>query len=112
MSLILCKVYAALHPATPSCREAVAEAAAGTMEPHEPWLFLEKDVLRIAFEGLYFPLDEVLLALEKALPREAEGKLDYLDLEDWTLVRCAFAAGRFTRSRPRDLNQVLDHSGF
>jgi hypothetical protein len=112
VSIILCKAYAGLNPAGEDCRKAVAEAAEGALGCDEPWLFLEKDLLRIAFEGLYFPLEEVLQALEQSLPPQAEGKLDYLDLEAWTLTRHSFAAGRFTRTQPRDLNQLLDYSGF
>jgi hypothetical protein len=111
MRNMACKVYAALSPADGRCRDAVRVAAADAMGCDEPWLFLEGDLLRISFEGQYFPVDEVLRAFVTALPEMAQGRLDYLDLDAWTLTRHEFSAGRFT-SASRSLNQVLEYSGF
>ena len=78
---------------------------------HEsPWVFLEGNMLRISWEGLYFPLEEVLCALSATLAQNAEGKLDYLDLEAWTLTRCIPGADGF-HTTTRSLNHVLDYSG-
>ena len=108
MERILVKVYAGLHPADAACAEAVRRAgAAAHQDSDETWLFLEGDLLRISFEGLYFPEEDVLAALEACLPAQAQGKLDVLDIEGWELRRYARDGGSFRLSR-RGLNQVLD----
>jgi hypothetical protein len=113
---VIAKTYAAFFPAHEVCRLAVQEAGTAALGA-DPWLFLEGGILRIAWEGIYFPLDEVLQALNSCLPPDAEGKLDYLDLEAWTLTRHVLLqdteAG--TRDRfaitTRGLNHVLAYSG-
>ncbi len=107
----IAKIYAAFSPAPASCRDAVETAGRGAMGHDAPWLFLEGDLLRISWEGIWFPVDEVLAALSARLPRDAGGRLDHLDLEAWTLTRCRFEDGVFTRAT-RDLNSVMDYSGF
>lgn len=113
MRHVLVKVYAAFSDADEACRDAVAGAGGGALGTGEPWLFLEDGLLRISWEGMYFPLDEVVAALEHSLGAAAEGKLDYLDLDAWTLTRYVAdgsGAGRFV-STTRSLNQVLEYSG-
>lgn len=113
MRQVLVKVYAAFCPAGPKSALALRVACAGAVgegQEDGDWLALDGDMLRLGFEGLYFPLEEALEALLATLPPQAEGKLDYLDLEAWTLSRCLFERGAFKRST-RDLNQVLDYSG-
>ena len=109
--MILVKVYGAFYPAGEACAGAVREAGRGAMGHDEPWLFDEDGMIRISFEGLYFPLDEVLAALKSALPANAEGKLDYLDLEAWTLTRHVASPGRDFAVSTRSLNHVLDYAG-
>ena len=111
MERILVKVYAGLHPADAACAEAVRQAGAAAFHDcGEAWLFQEGDVLRISFEGLYFPEDEVLAALEACLPAHAQGKMDVLDMEGWELRRYAREGGSFRLSR-RGLNHVLEYAG-
>jgi hypothetical protein len=111
MERILVKVYAGLHPADAACVEAVRQAGDGALhDSGEAWLFHEDDVLRISFEGLYFPEDEVIAAFEAWLPAHAQGKMDVLDMEGWELRRYAREGGTFRLSR-RGLNQVLEYSG-
>lgn len=115
MRNILCKVYAGLSSADEPLRAAVENAARSAVGRDEDWLFLDGDnLLRISFEGIYFPLEEVLEALDGNLTPEAEGKLDYLDLEAWTLERHIFQAAPGTPRRTsatRSLNHVLAYSG-
>ena len=106
---ILVKVYAGLHPADAACADVVRRAGAAALGNSEAWLVHERDLLRISFEGLYFPEDEVIAALDAYLPAQAQGKLDVLDLEDWELRRYAREDGSFRMVR-RDLNQVLEYS--
>ena len=111
MERILVKVYAALHPADAACADAVRQAGlAAVHDSGEVWLFHENDLLRISFEGLYFPEDEVLAALASRLPAQGRGKVDVLDLEAWELRRYTRENGVF-RLSARELNQVLDYSG-
>jgi len=111
MERILVKVYAGLYPADAACVEAVRQAGnAACHDSGEAWLFYEGDVLRISFEGVYFPEDEVLWAFEACLPAHAQGKMDVLDVEAWELRRYAREDGCFRFSR-RGLNHVLEHAG-
>lgn len=71
---------------------------------------LEGDLLRISFEGLYFPVEETLAAVAARLRPDQTGKLDVLDLENWRLERHVFADGRIS-SGAAPLNNVLDFSG-
>lgn len=113
---IIAKTYAAFSPAGEQCRLAVQEAGTAAVGASPPWLFLEGDLLRISWEGMFFPLDDVLEALTRCLPPGAEGRLDHLDLEAWTLTRCLFHRdadakhGEFAVTT-RSLNHVLDYSG-
>ena len=111
MERILVKVYAGLHPADTACADSVRRAgAAAVQDSGEVWLFHERDLLRISFEGMYFPEEEVLAALEACLPAQAQGRMDVLDLENWELRRYAREDGKFRLVR-RNLNHVLDYSG-
>jgi len=111
MKHILIKVYAGLHPADAACAEAVRRAGHTVLhDSGEAWLFHEGDLLRISFEGVYFPEDDVLAALETCLPAHAQGKMDVLDMEEWELRRYAREDGGFRLSR-RGLNHVLEYSG-
>jgi len=114
----IARVYAGFSPAHEACRLAVENAGITALGTDIPWLFLKGDILQITWEGVYFPLDEVLQALSACLPPEAEGKIDFLDLEGWSLTRHVLLQGtkpgqpdRFSIAI-RCLNHVMDHSGF
>lgn len=107
----LVKVYAGFFPPGDTCRPAVEIAGRSAVGCDEAWLFEENGLLRIAWEGVWFPLDDVLDAFAAHLPLSATGKLDCLDLEAWTLTRCQFMDGAFER-QVRGLNHVLEYSGF
>lgn len=110
MSKVLLKIYAGFSPADQASFDAVSHAGKDALGHEEPWLFLETDLLRLSFEGIYFPLETVLEALAGHLPPTALGKLDSIDLEAWTLTRYEFSEGKFTATA-RGLNNVLDYSG-
>ena len=108
---VLLKVYGNLFPAQEADREALALACADRVPAGDgEAVMLEGDLVRISFEGLYFPVDEVLEAFATRLKPAQQGKLDVLDLEAWRLTRHLFAEGRIT-SRTAPLNNVLDFSG-
>ena len=48
---------------------------------------LEDNILQISYEGDYFPYEEVAKILAKYVSQTSKGKLDYIDLEAWTLQR-------------------------
>ena len=68
-------------------------------------------MLRISFEGLYFPEEDVVATLEQHLKPSQVGKLDILDLDAWRMRRYVIGQGTIT-SRANSLNNVLDYSGF
>lgn len=111
---VLLKVYGSLYPASESDRKALALACSSRMPQgsagEEDAVVLEGDLLRISFEGLFFPADELLAAIAGRLGPEQKGKLDVLDLEAWRLERHVFANGRISQSSA-PLNNVLDFSG-
>ena len=117
----LIKAYGAFHPVGKDCLLAVRHAGSAAIassdmpeiSPGEncPWLRLEDGLLRISFEGLCFPAEDVLAALAATLPGHAEGKLDILDMEAWTLTRHQWTHEGFQTSG-RGLNEVLDYSGY
>ena len=107
----LVKVYASFSPVGENCRDSVATVGRQAVGCDEPWLFMENGLLRIAWEGIWFPLDDVLAILAIHLSPDAEGKLDFLDMEAWTLTRCLFVNGAFD-CQTRGLNHVLAYSGF
>ena len=110
MKGILVKVYAGLHPTDAACVDAVRRAGAEALhDSGEDWLVHDRDLLRISFEGLYFPEDEVIAALDACLPMQAQGKLDVIDMEGWELRRYMREDGAFRLLR-RDLDQILEYS--
>ena len=117
MKHVIAKAYASFFPAHETCRLAVEEIGTAALGTDMPWLFLEGGMLRIEWEGIYFPLDAMLQTLSASLPPDAEGKLDYLDLEAWTLTRHMLSPGIKEGRRDRfriithSLNHILDYSG-
>ena len=100
---ILVKVYGNIYPADSAMFQSLQAICGEAVE-------MEGDLLRLSFEGIWFPLEDVLAALRPCLKSDCQGKLDYLDLEAWTLVRHTFAGTEIQLSRA-PLNNVLDYSG-
>ena len=105
MRPVLMKAYAGLHPVDERALAAV-EAVLGDWHIRDA-AELRGDLLRIAFEGDYFPGEEVAAALKAFLTPESRGKLDVMDLEAWTLQRFFFDHGHLF-SRTASLNQALE----
>ena len=118
---VLLKVYAAFSPVPQDMIEKVRQAASqavaleGDTDPH---VFCEDTMLRISFEGIYFPWEDVVPLLEKAVQAGARGKMDVLDMENWTLTRFESRerdrshTAPYLRKGTVSLNQVLDYSGM
>ncbi|MCQ2443968.1 MAG: hypothetical protein MJ061_00495 [Mailhella sp.] len=103
---MIVKAYGSLDPAG----EEALEAVRGVLES---WFIdagaveLEGDLLRISFEGDVFPDDEVVDALRPFLSDASRGKLDILDLEEWTLHRYFFTYGT-VRDNKVTLDKALE----
>ncbi len=109
---VLIKVYAAFTPCSEDLRAELESACASAMgEGEEPVVGMLGDMVRISFEGLYFPVDDVAAVVERLGAAGAAGKMDVLDLENWRLTRWSAADGR-VECRSNTLNSVLDYSGF
>lgn len=116
---VLIKVYAALTPASEELFAQCSTIAAGAlaMEGDDgPFVFLEDSLLRISFEGIYFPWEDMIPVLEKAVACGARGKMDVLDMENWTMTRLEAKqdrSGTFVLHQGTvSLNHVLDYSGL
>ncbi|MBO4300495.1 MAG: hypothetical protein J5861_02720 [Desulfovibrio sp.] len=108
----LLKIYGHLYPADAALFAALEEACATALPDGDDVPLLERDgdLVRLSFEGSYFPLEEVLAVVKAHLKPEHCGKIDVLDMEAWRLVRHTFADGH-TQCRSGSLNQVLEYSG-
>lgn len=107
---VMLKVYGNLWPASPQLKDRLSMLCTSCLPPESQIVELDVDLLRISFEGIFFPLKEVLDCIKPSLENNTRGKLDVLDLEAWTLQRHIFANGKITcRSAP--LNNILDYSG-
>lgn len=107
---VLLKIYGHIWPTDDTLHRALAASCVGALPQEGPVIFREGDMSRISFEGIYFPLEDLLETLEQGLQEEHQGKLDVLDMEAWMLTRHIFSTGKIVRSSS-PLNNVLDHSG-
>ncbi len=113
---ILVKIYGNLWPIAAQQADTLQEQLTPCFpeSPHmefEEMLVIEGDLLRISYEGIYFPIDEVLLTLTPFLHDGSQGKVDYIDIEAWTLTRHTIQ-GKSLCSTTVPLNSVLDFSGY
>lgn len=108
----LLKVYGHIYPADDALYTSVAQACACAMPDSDDVPVVEKDgdMIRVSFEGVYFPVEEVLACLAQRILPCHQGKLDVLDLENWQMTRHLFQEGRI-QSRTVPLNHVLAYSG-
>ena len=102
-----CKTYGHLFPADQHIADAVGAVLSDWNIPE--CTELEGDIFRISFEGVFFPLDDVLDALRPLLCAESSGKIDLIDMEAWTLTRAAFSGTEIT-VKTVGLNHVLAYS--
>lgn len=111
-SRVILKVYGHVRPVSDDFYAALDKACAGAIADgrDEPALLREGEMARISFEGMYFPVEEVLEALALHLGPEHKGRLDVLDMESWRLTRHVFDGGLRTNSA--SLNSVLDYAGL
>lgn len=106
---ILLKVYGGLRPVSAALHAAISEIAFAAM-PSEASILLDGEWLEISFEGIYFPVDELIMAIETAEITNLNGKIDVLDIENWQLRRFLIVDSRI-EMRATSLNNVLAYSG-
>ncbi len=107
---ILIKVYGHVWPVQHSITEDLRPCFPPSehMEQAE-MLEFEKDMLRLAYEGIYFDIDCLLPHLEQHLTPQSQGKVDYIDLEAWVLTRYRIEGTNIIKSSA-PLNAVLDYA--
>lgn len=103
-----CKAYGHLFPADRHVADAVDAVLSDWNIPE--CTEREGDIFRISFEGVFFPLDDVLEALRPLLCAESSGKIDLINMENWTLTRATFSGTEIT-VKTVGLNHVLAYSG-
>lgn len=113
-----CKAHGHVFPADADLKKAIDSALESWNIPE--CTFLEGEICNLAFEGVFFPLDDIIKALQPylqdqasfpVLQSESSGKIDVFDLEKWTLTR-ALITGATIHVTTVGLNHVLDYSGF
>ncbi len=109
---ILIKVYGHIWPVSEDIVEALRPhfPASEHMDAEE-MLEYDKDMLRLAYEGIYLDMEEILPIIQRFLQAESQGKIDYIDVEAWTLTRHSIQQGLMTVSST-SINSVMDYSGF
>ncbi|MCG8532068.1 MAG: hypothetical protein MI749_15585 [Desulfovibrionales bacterium] len=107
MEHILIKVYGSISHASPALYEAAKHVVA---EQADDAVDLDGTFFTISFEGIYFMMDEFIDAIKPHLTKECSGRIDYIDVDEWTLTRFWIENGLITHNTA-DLNHVMDHSG-
>lgn len=110
MNNIIVKVYGYLRPCSENELPPLCAALRVLGEAGPETLRLSGDLLNISYEGTYFPIEDFLSALSPLLSADRKGKIDYIDMEGWTLTRYSFENGFITTAKG-DLNNVLSFSG-
>lgn len=106
---ILIKVYASLWPATANLEMQLVKATRAAL-PAAPEIELADSLLTISFEGIFFPLDDLIAEIEQYAFPGLQGKIDALDIENWVLRRYLVEDGEVC-CHVAPLNNVLDYSG-
>ena len=107
MEHILIKVYGSISNATPELFEAARKAVESV---DEDAIDMSGSLLTISFEGIYFMIDDFIDAIKPYLSKEHSGRIDYIDIDEWTLTRFWIEGGLITQNTA-GLNNVMDHSG-
>lgn len=117
MQPVILKVYGNVYPFSKSFIPGL-ESICSNCQPlpdkfseEMPIIYYANELLRISFEGIYFPIEEIVEYLKSALTSNQNGKIDYLDLENWSLTRYLIENGMIDKSST-SLNNVMDYSGF
>lgn len=110
MQNIVVKVYGFLRPCSAECFGLLRSSLRVMGSEADEVLNLQGELLNVAYEGAYFPVEDFLAALAPFLEAASIGKVDYLDMEAWRITRYNFENG-FITSSSNDLNNALAYSG-
>ena len=114
MEKIYIKVHGSITNATSQLAEAATEIlpsiVADASSYDEKIIDLDGSLLSIHFEGLYFMIDDFLAAISPHITQDMEGRIDYIDMDEWTMTRFWINKGMLSHNTA-DLNQVMDFSG-
>ncbi len=106
MRPVLVKVYGNLSPVPEECyTQALAITQAWNLEDV---VELNKDLLLFSYEGDYFPCDEIAELLKNYHNDETQGKLDCINMEEWTLTRHFFNLNEPHRVNTASLDYALE----
>ncbi len=106
MRPVVVKVYGNLSPVNEECyKEAVQITEAWNLYDV---VELNKDLLLFSYEGEYFPCDEIVEVLKSYHNTETQGKLDCINLEEWTLSRHFFNKNEPYRTNTASLDHAID----
>lgn len=110
MTPVMVKVYGYLRPVSPEQVKILQESLASMGGEADDILQLGGTLVNISYEGVFFPIDDFLDAATPLVQSGAIGKVDYIDMEGWSLTRYSFDDGKITKAQ-RDLNSVMAYSG-
>jgi hypothetical protein len=106
MRPVIIKAYGGFSPASAETLEAV-QAVLRDWFIDEDSAELKGDLLSIGYEGDAFPDEDIVEALKPFFCEKTWGKLDYIDLEAWTLRRYTFTGGQLS-DHTATLDKALD----
>lgn len=109
---ILIKVYANIYPANQELYNTLTSELSGVYNEHDldiEVVEIENDLVRISFEGIYFPIEEVIDIIKHFLTISTQGKVDYIDIEAWRLTRYIIK-GTCITARSNSLNAIMDYA--
>lgn len=107
----LIKAYGGFKPASPALAHALEDELGKAIPGENANISCTGDMCVLSFEGIYFPLDEILGAIAEYSTPMTGGRLDVLDMENWRLYRHEIAGGKID-VHENSLDNVLDYSGF
>ncbi|MFI3272355.1 MAG: hypothetical protein R3Y11_09695 [Pseudomonadota bacterium] len=108
MRNILVKVYGSVHPLASEEKSSLIKRLELLLD--DDAVDFSGDMVRISFEGMYFPIDEVLEIIQEYLHAESQGRIDYIDMDAWRLHRHLIEGTTITE-KSNNLNNILDYAG-
>ncbi len=108
MRHILVKVYGSVHPLAPEDRDSLLKRLEILLDDEA--VDFDGDMVRMSYEGMYFPIDEVLEIVQEYLHAGSQGRIDYIDMDGWRLHRHMIEGTTITE-KSNNLNNILDFAG-
>lgn len=102
------KVYGSVHPLQATEQAKLVKALEILLD--DDVVDTSGDMVRISYEGMYFPIDEVLEIIHEYLHEQSAGRIDYIDMDAWRLHRHIIEGTTITE-KTNNLNNILDYAG-